>query len=151
VAADARVEAGAPDTNFGTSSKLRSTNAPPAQESWLKFTLAGLTGTVQSAKLRVFDSNDATNNGPAVYEAGSSWTESGLTWNNRPARIGSPSDNKVQIAIGTWVEYDVAPLVSANGDVTFVLVGDSTDGANFASKEYTDPSKKAQLEVTFSN
>ena len=120
-------------------------------ESYLKFTLAGITGTVQSAKLHVFDSNDATNNGPAVYAAPSSWTETGITWNNRPARTGVPSDNKVQIAVGTWVEYDVAPLVTGNGDVTFVLVGDSTDGANFASKEYGDPSKKPQLEVTFSN
>ena len=79
----------------------------------------------------------------------SSWTESGITWNNRPALIGTPSDNKVQIAIGTWVEYDVTPLVTGNGDVTFALIPDSTDGANFASKEYTDPSKKAQLEVTY--
>ena len=45
----------------------------------------------------------------------------------------------------------MAPLVTGNGDVTFVLVPDSTDGANFASKEYTDPGKKAQLEVTFGN
>ena len=59
-----------------------------------------------------------------------------------PARV-CPSDNKVQIAIGTWVEYDVAPLVTGNGDVTFVLVGDSTDGANFASKEYTRPEQEA--------
>jgi hypothetical protein len=148
VVADARLEDGTPDTNYGTSSKLRATNGPPT-ESYLKFTLSGISGTVQSAKLKVFDSNDATNNGPAVYKAGSAWTESGITWNNRPARIGTASDNKVQIAIGTWVEYDVAPLVTGNGDVTFALVGDSTDGANFASKEYTDPSKKPQLEVTY--
>jgi hypothetical protein len=45
----------------------------------------------------------------------------------------------------------VVPLVSGNGDITFVLVGDSMDGANFASREYFDPSKRAQLEVTFSN
>ena len=120
-------------------------------ESYLKFALTGVTGSVQSAKLHIYDSNDATNNGPAVYAAPSSWTETGITWNNRPARTGVPSDNKVQIAVGTWVEYDVAPLVTGNGDVTFVLVGDSTDGANFASKEYSDPSKKPQLEVTFSN
>jgi glucose/arabinose dehydrogenase len=149
VTADARVEEGAPDTNFGTSQKLRATNAPPKQETYLKFNLVGITGTVQSAKLKVFDSNDASNNGPAVYQAGNSWTEAGVTWSNRPARIGTPSDNKVQIPIGTWVEYDVVPLVAGNGDITFVLVGDSTDGANFASKEYTDPSKKAQLEVTY--
>jgi hypothetical protein len=148
VAADARVEQDLPTTNFGTSSKLRATNGP-VMASYLRFTLAGITGTVQSAKLHVYDSNDATNNGPAVYAAPSSWTETGITWNNRPAHTGTASDNKVQIAIGTWVEYDVAPLVTGNGDITFVLVGDSTDGANFASKEYTDPSKKPQLEITF--
>ena len=150
VVADARVEDGTPDTNYGTSTKLRATNGPPT-ESYLRFTLAGITGTVQAAKLRVFDSNDATNNGPAVYKAGSSWTETGLTWNNRPARTAGPSDNKVQIPIGVWVEYDVQSLITGNGDVTFALVGDSTDGANFASKEYNDPSKKPQLEVTFAN
>jgi glucose/arabinose dehydrogenase len=150
VVEDARVEQDAPDSNFGTSSKLRATNNPP-NESYLKFALSGLSGAVQSAKLRVYDSNDATNNGPAVYAAPSSWTETGITWNNRPVHTGVPSDNKVQIAKETWVEYDVTPLVSGNGDVTLVLVGDSMDGANFASREYFDPSKRAQLEVTFSN
>jgi chitodextrinase len=150
VVADARVEQDLATTNFGTSSKLRATNGPP-MESYLKFSLSGITGTVQSAKLHIYDSNDATNNGPAVYAAPSSWTETGITWSSRPARTGVPSDNKVAIAKETWVEYDVAPLVTSNGDVTFVLVGDSTDGANFASKEYGDPSKKPQLEVTFSN
>ena len=149
VTADARVEEGAPDTNFGTSSKLRATNAPPKQETYLKFDLTGISGTVQSAKLKVYDSNDATNNGPAVYQAGNSWTETGITWNNRSARIGGPSDNKVAIAKETWVEYDVIPFVLGNGELTLVLAGDSTDGANFASKEFDDPSKRAQLEVTY--
>jgi glucose/arabinose dehydrogenase/chitodextrinase len=150
VVADARVEEGAASSNFGTSSKLRATNSSPRVESYLRFDPAGITGAVQSAKLVIFDSNDASNNGPAVYSAGSSWSESGITWSNRPSRTGGPSDNEGAIAQGTWVEYDVTPLVTGDGDVTFVLVGDSTDGANFASKEYSDPTKKAQLEVTFS-
>jgi chitodextrinase len=149
VAADARVEEPTPDTNYGSSSKLRSTNGSPVTQSFLKFALSGISGTVQAAKLRIFDSNDATNNGPTTYKAASTWTESGITWNNRPALTGTPSDNKVQIAIGTWVEYDVTTLVTGNGDLTIALIPDSTDGANFASKEYTDPSKKAQLEVTY--
>jgi hypothetical protein len=149
VVADARVEEGAPDTNFGASSKLRATNAPPKNEVYLKFNLTGISGTVQSAKLHIYDSNDATNNGPAVYHAGNSWTESGITWNNRTARISGPSDNKVAIAKETWVEYDVIPFVLGNGELTLVLAGDSTDGANFASKEFDDPSKRAKLEVTY--
>ncbi|MGH2978711.1 MAG: DUF7594 domain-containing protein [Solirubrobacterales bacterium] len=148
VAADARVEEANSGTNYGGSSKLRATNGPPT-ESYLRFELAGITGTVQAAKLRVWASNDASNNGPAVYRADSSWTESGITWSNRPARTAGPSDDKVAVAEGTWVEYDVVPLVTGNGDVTFVLGPDSTDGANFASKEYSDPSKKPELEVTF--
>ncbi len=149
VTADARLEEGAPDTNFGTATKLRATNSVPKFETYFKFNLAGITGNVQSAKLHVWDWNDATNNGPAVYQAGNSWTESGITWTNRTARIAGPSDNKVAIPVETWVEYDVTPLVAGNGEVSLVLVGDSTDGANFASKEYNDPSKRAMLEVTY--
>ena len=147
-AADARVEEGFPTTNFGDSTKLRATNGPP-MESYLRFALSGISGTIQSAKLRIYDTNDSTNNGPEIHKAGSSWTESGITWSNRPALTGGPSDDKVVIAKETWVEYDVAPLVTGNGDVTFALIPDSTDGANFASREYGDPSKRPQLEVTF--
>ena len=88
VAADARVEQAPPTPTTARPSKLRATNGP-ATESYLRFTLAGITGTVQSAKLRIFDSNDASNNGPAVYKAASSWTETGITWNNRPARTAA--------------------------------------------------------------
>ena len=102
------------------STKLRATNASPKFETYFKFDLAGITGTVQSAKLHVWDWNDATNNGPAVYQAGNSWTETGITWNNRPARIGVPSDNKVAIPVETWVEYDVVPFVLGNGELTLV-------------------------------
>ena len=43
VAADARVEQDLATSNFGTSSKLRATNGP-VMESYLRFTLAGITG-----------------------------------------------------------------------------------------------------------
>jgi chitodextrinase len=149
VTADARVEEGDPSANFGTSSKLRATNAPAKQETYLKFNLTGMTGTIESAKLHVYASNDASNNGPAVFLAGNSWTETGITWANRPAQIGGPSDNKVAIPKDTWVEYEVTPLVAGNGDLTLVLAADSTDGVNLASKEYWEPDKFAKLVVTY--
>ena len=112
----------------------------PKFETYLKFNLSrDHAAPCSRQSCSVWDWNDATNNGPAVYQAGNSWTETGITWNNRPARIGGPSDNKVAIPMETWVEYDVIPLVPGNGEVTLVLVGDSTDGANFASKEYDGP------------
>jgi hypothetical protein len=47
------------------------------------------------------------------------------------------------------VEYDVLPAVSGNGDLSFVLVGDSADGASFASRETSDATKRPRLVVTF--
>ncbi len=80
--ADARVEAASPNTNFGTTTPLR-VDSSPLEEAYLRFDVSGTNGPVTSARLRVFATN-ATVNGPAVYLTGNGWTETGLTWNNRP-------------------------------------------------------------------
>ena len=149
VAADAHVAEGSPTTNFGRASKLEVVDGSRRSETYLRFTLAGVAGTVKAAKLRVYVWNDASNNGPAVYGAASSWAESTVTWANRPGRTTTPTANAGAIVARTWVEYDVLPLVSGNGEVTFALVGDSTDAANFSSRENSDTTKQAQLEVVF--
>jgi hypothetical protein len=48
-------------------------------------------------------------------------------------------DNKGVIAESSWVEYDVTPLVTADGTYTFALVADSSDGVVFSSREGTTP------------
>jgi len=149
VAADAYVDEASPGTNFGKASKLEVVDGSRDSETYLRFTLAGITGSVQAAKLRVQVSNDGSANGPAAYAAPSSWTELGLTWLNRPARSGGALANAGAIAARTWVEYDVLPVVSGNGELTFVLAGDSADAANFASRETSDATKRPQLVVTF--
>ena len=144
--ADARVEERNPASNFGTTNYLQVTGANNNQmESYIRFSVSGVSGTVQSAKLRVYSTTDGTKNGPAVYAAGSSWTETGITWNNRPARTSGAFDNKGAIAKSTWTDYDVTPLVSGNGTYTFVLVGDSTDDVIFSSRE---GSNSPQLVIT---
>ena len=151
VVADARVEEGAPDTNFGDVDQAAcDQRLAEVRDATSSSRSPGITGTVQSAKLHVWDWNDATNNGPAVYQARQLLDRDRHHLEQPPGSHRWPvrqqgGDRRVE----TWVEYDVVPLVPGNGDVTFVLVGDSTDGANFASKEFNDPSKKAKLEVTF--
>jgi chitodextrinase len=149
VAADAHVAEGSPSSNFGKASKLEVVGGSRRSEAYLRFTLSGLAGTVQAAKLRVHVANDGSSNGPAVYGAPNTWTESGLTWASRPSRTGGPLANVGPVAARTWVEYDVLPVVNANGDATFVLVGDSMDAANFLSRESSDATKRPQLVVTF--
>jgi calcineurin-like phosphoesterase family protein len=146
VEADARVKQISPTSNYGALSYVSVDGAPdPMEESYLLFTVDGLSGPIQNAKLRVFVLTDTTKNGPAVYLANNSWTESGMTWNTKPALLSGPSDNKGALTANTWVEYDVSSLLSGNGTYTFALIADSSDGADFSSREGGSP---AQLVIT---
>jgi calcineurin-like phosphoesterase family protein len=145
--ADARVKQASPTTNYGPLAYLMVDGAPdPIEESYLRFTVNGVGGAIQSAKLRLYVTTDGTNNGPAVYLANNSWTESTLTWNTKPALVGGPADNKGALSTNTWAEYNVTSLLSGNGTYTLALIADSTDGAQFSSREGAFP---AQLVVTY--
>jgi hypothetical protein len=146
-AADARVEERDPNTNAGTSNYLEVINANNrSMESYIRFTVSGVSGAIQNARLRVYATTDDTRNGPAIYAPGNNWTETGVTWNNRPARTGSAADNKGSIATDTWVEYNITALVTGNGTFNFVLAGDSNDNVRFSARESSHP---PQLVITF--
>jgi hypothetical protein len=139
--ADARVAQASPTTNYGAQTNLQvSAAAGSAQNSFIRFTVSGVSGTVQNVKLRVYCTTNGTNNGPAVYLADSNWVEqgtSGITWNAQPVLLSSAFDNKAAIAMESWVEYDVTALVTGDGTYTFALVADGTDGVTFSSREGT--------------
>jgi hypothetical protein len=139
--ADARVVQASPTTNYGTATTLQADgDTGAAQTSFIRFTTSGISGSIQSAKLRVLCTTNGTANGPAVYLANSNWVESGtggVTWNSQPALLSGAFDNKGTIATDSWVEYDVTSLVTSNGTFTFALVADSTDGVTFSSREGT--------------
>jgi phosphoesterase family protein/glycosyl hydrolase family 99 len=138
-AADARVAQQYPSTNYGTSTYLQAdANSGAALSTYVRFNVNNIAGSVVSAKLRIYCTTNGTANGPAAYLADSNWIESGtgsITWNNKPALLSGTYDNKTSIATSSWVEYNVTGLVSANGTYTFALVGDSTDGVTFSSRE----------------
>ena len=101
--ADARVEERNPASNFGTANYLQVTGANNNHmESYIRFSVSGISGSVQSAKLRVYSTTNGTNNGPAVYAPASSWSETGITWRSRRARTSTAFDNKGCIAKSTW-------------------------------------------------
>jgi len=133
--ADARVQESSPNSNYGTSTYLRTDGgSDPDTESLLRFSVSGVTGTVASAKLRMRVKASSTN-GPAMFANAGGWTESGVNWNKRPARVGSAMDDKGAISKGTWVEFDVKPRVTGDGTYDFTLATTSTDGADFDSRE----------------
>ncbi|MDY7225062.1 DUF7594 domain-containing protein [Hyalangium rubrum] len=144
--ADARVEASAPTQNLGSSSTLLA-DLSPQGESYLRFSVSGVSGAVTRATLRLYAS-DGTTDGPRVFLTSGSWSESGLTWNNRPALPASPLSDVGEIASGTWVEYDVTSAVSGNGEFHFALVPASSNGATFYSRESSQTALRPQLVVT---
>jgi PKD repeat protein/glucose/arabinose dehydrogenase len=149
--ADSRVEEANPTSNFGTSTRLRvEGGVDPDIESYLRFTVTGITGTLQSARLRLFVT-DSTVDGPAAYTTGNTWSETGITWNNRPGRTSGATDDKGVIGAGAWVEYNVKPLVSGDGTYSFVLATSSADGINFKSRETTDVPFRPELVLSFGN
>jgi parallel beta-helix repeat protein len=132
--ADAYARLARPSSNYGTSSSLMVAGGTASFETYIKFTVSGLTGVVQNAKLRLYVTN-GTVDGPAVYGTNPTWTETALTWNNRPAITSAGMDDKGAISTNAWVEFNVTPLVTGNGTYSFALVGSSTDGITFSSHE----------------
>jgi len=144
--ADARVEEANPNQNYGDGTTLRADGAQdPDVESFLRFAVTGVVDAVQSARLRLYVTDNASGNGPAVYATDPAWTETEITWTSRPARTSEAVDNKDGIPAESWVEYEVTSLVTGNGTFSFVLAADSSDSAVFSSREGSQP---PQLVIT---
>ena len=145
--ADARVEDDHESTNYGTSTLLQADDEPEI-ETFLRFNLTGISGTIKSAKLRLF-ATDGTSNGPAAYKTNWTGAENALTWKTRTPRTSAATDDKGSISSNTFVEYNVTPLVTGNGQHSFILATTSSDGVDFASRETTTVSRRPELIVTY--
>jgi photosystem II stability/assembly factor-like uncharacterized protein len=150
---DAWVRSSSPSSNFGSTSELRVRSGSQTIRSYLKFDVSGVSGAIQSAKLRL-RVIDAGPSGGSVFSvsnnfAGTStpWSESGLTWNNAPAVGGSALAGIGAVSINTWVEVDVTSAVTGNGTFSFAVSGNSSNVVDYSSSEGANP---PQLVVTAS-
>ena len=136
----------ASNSNYGTSSQLwMDGDIGASYGSHLKFTVSGVTGTVQSATLRVY-STSGTVDGPAVYATTNDWTETGINGNTLPALTSSGLDDKGAIASGVWTEYNVTAQITGDGTYSFGLIPTSTDAVSFSAREGSQP---PQLVITY--
>ncbi|MDQ0914569.1 polysaccharide lyase family 8 super-sandwich domain-containing protein [Paenibacillus sp. V4I5] len=143
--------------NYGSSVQLEVKNdiASYAREGFVQFDLSAFSGSVASAKVKLTPVNvgmaGITNEAAVVSD--SSWTETLLTWNNKPASSA---------VIGTWtpvlnipIELDVTSQVQGalSGDKKLSLriyapTNQGTQGfAFYGSKEQTDPAKRPVLVI----
>jgi len=154
-AADAYVEVGQPITNFGLDPQLRTDNdndnpVTDTAETYLRFNVAGISGKVTSAKLRIRSTTN-TADGPALRGVGNGWAETGITWQNRPSPTTGVISDVGAIATNSWAEWDVTPLVAADGTFSFNLSQTSTDGVSYNSREASNAALRPELVVQTSN
>jgi Calcineurin-like phosphoesterase len=146
-AADARVYEASPATNYGSSSTLRVDLASGARvESVLRFSVAGTSGAVRGARLRLY-ATTGTVDGPAVHATSSAWSESAVTWANRPSPTSDAVADLGAFASAAWVELDVTSLVTGDGTYSFLVVPTSSDGADFYSRQSGNAALRPQLVV----
>ena len=143
--ADAKVSSSNPNNNYGTAADLRvrNTGDSNAYNSYLRFNLAGLGGSITSAKLRLFVTS-GTASGGGAYLVGSGWTEAGITWANAPLISGTALDTRGAVTTGTWVEWDVTAAVSGNGSLNLAIRNSGGSGTYSSREGANDP----QLVVT---
>ena len=138
--ADAYVSSGAKTTNFGTATTLQ-VGTGPTLHSYLMFDVEGL-ASISNATLRLWT---VTAGSASVHGTATSWTETGINYNNAPS-YGGTVKTVSNFAAGTWISYDVTSLVTANGLVAFAYTASSSTPISFASRE--DAAHAPQLVIT---
>lgn len=134
---DATIKSKYKSTNYGTSSSLE-VDTSPLMSGLLKFSVSGVSGSISSAKVRLYVT-DSSSSGPEIYQTSTSWSEGTVTWDSQPAVISSKLDDRGSISSGKYIEYNVASVVNGNGEYSFLLKGDSSNGADLSSRETSRP------------
>lgn len=106
----------------------------------MRFDTSSVTGTISRATLRVYGKLNAVvganQNIPCAVLPGSdaAWTETGITWNNKPAPNVPAELTRVIVtdAIARWYEFDITAFINqeraAGRSVTGVLLRNMTNG-----------------------
>ena len=145
--ADSYVNSAAPTTNYGTAASIY-VDGDGIRQSYLTFDLTGVTGTVTGATLKVW-ANSSQSTGYDVYGVGdTTWGETAITWNNKPAMAATKSGSSGAVTSGTWTTVTLpAALVQAalGGRLGLGLQTTSSTNLNLASRESVN---KPQLTVT---
>ncbi len=155
--ADAYIWASSPDYTGNWENLYTGNVGSSRKQTLIRFDLSFIadTATVDSALLSLYRTDSDGNRTVNVHRITTSWTESGVTWNNfgsgyDPAILGS-----FQAGGSGWKTVDVADLVQGWVDSTYVnyglLLDDPTTVADenevYHSSEYGTISMRPELEI----
>jgi len=147
--ADAYVNSSSPDTNYGNENSLYTSHNSELNYAYTMFNLSSIPSdaNVISAEFKVYlsDIEGYTGSIGTHCSSNDSWTELGITWNNKPSFAETATDT---VYYGMWVSYgydswnvtvDVRDALSKE-KLTEVLVDHrSSSYAHFDSREFPQP------------
>lgn len=155
--ADTYANAGAPSTNYGSSTSLASRGTPGAV-AYLRFAVpAAPSGLrLEAARLLVRTTADAPATSTDTHVVGiaaDTWDEATLTWNTRPAdggrTLGALSGASA-LNTGYAVALDRTVLSTLLGtQATLTLTGTGSDSVYLWSSNHGNAAARPQLELTF--
>lgn len=148
-------------TNYGTADSLvtKQDAAGYARQSYLRFNLASISGTIASAKVTLIpvgvSMSGTTNQAQLVTD--NSWAETTVNWNNKPAG-GTAFATWALTTAYTPAQFDVTDQVNgalaADKKMSLLIASTSNQGAkgdvSYASREHANASYRPVLEVTLS-
>ena len=145
--ADAYVSSSSPGSNHGTGYEI-DVDGSPVKVSYFTFDLSSLSGTVISAQFTITSSWDGSANGGDIQTVSdTSWTESTLTYTNRPATSGTSVGNLGAVNPYQTVSADVTSGVSSGGLVGLAIVSTNSDQVAYthgkARRPQRSPSRSA--------
>ena len=157
-AADAYVAGDFATTNYGTSATLKA-DASPSFQSYLRFNIGDINGTVTKATLRLYTTSSSATGYQVKRITDQTWEEGTITYANAPT-LGSLIGSSGNFAAGNWTSVDVTSLITGNGIYDLALTTTSTVTLNFNSRDAsqnqpqliiqtlaTAPAEGAELEV----
>ena len=98
---------------------------------FLKFDVTGLSGPVETARLRLYVQNP-TVDAPVLHTA-DPFSEGSITWNAQPT-IGAAVSDLGPAQQGVWVEYDLTGVVVGDGEYALALVSQGRDSMSVSSR-----------------
>ncbi len=136
-AADAYVNGAYPDSNYGTSTQLRTDNSPVIR-SYVRFDVSGVAGPVTSATLRVYARSNHNTGFEVVEVADTPWVETAITYANAPG-TGAFQGSSGPLSANSWVEIDVSSLVTGDGTLSLALTALTNTNMRLDSREAANP------------
>jgi hypothetical protein len=124
------------------SAKTLKADTSPRAETYVRFNLGSVDPTsITRARLRLWVTNGSSN-GPALRPVIAPWDEASTIFSQRPA-VGDVVADLRKVKADAWQVFDVTSLAQA-GTTDFALVGTSSDGTDFVSREGSS-SRRPQL------